>query len=216
MVSALGIGAQVWALGAATVLATSALSFGVYTILLGVAVKVVFYPPAEPARLDERAVIWDDLRTGLTRSIVIALPVNMFSSSLYLLILNVPAYAMVIAFPFVTAWWVCFVCLFTATATVRYVCAKIVFALNSDFSASPREFLEWARQAGLLRVTGEAYQFRHLTFQQWLLDHADTQWPYDRSPGPGRDTLGLGVTARPGPVGGRSSREMLRPGPCFG
>jgi hypothetical protein len=29
--------------------------------------------------------------------------------------------------------------------------------------------LEWARNAGLLRVTGIAYQFRHDTYQQWLV-----------------------------------------------
>jgi hypothetical protein len=32
----------------------------------------------------------------------------------------------------------------------------------------PLQFLEWARNAGLLRVTGIAYQSRHDSYQQWL------------------------------------------------
>ena len=30
------------------------------------------------------------------------------------------------------------------------------------------EFLHWAQQAGLLRVSGIAYQFRHRQLQDWL------------------------------------------------
>ena len=29
-------------------------------------------------------------------------------------------------------------------------------------------FLDWAQQAGLLRVSGVAYQFRHRQLQDWL------------------------------------------------
>ncbi|MGQ4384939.1 NACHT domain-containing protein [Streptomyces sp. SAS_270] len=32
-------------------------------------------------------------------------------------------------------------------------------------------FLDWAHQAGLLRVTGGSYQFRHRELQQWLSNH---------------------------------------------
>jgi hypothetical protein len=30
-------------------------------------------------------------------------------------------------------------------------------------------FLDWAHHAGLLRVAGNSYQFRHIEFQRWLV-----------------------------------------------
>ena len=50
----------------------------------------------------------------------------------------------------------------------RYATASLLFTFNESFPARPVQFLEWARSAGLLRVTGIAYQFRHDTYQQWL------------------------------------------------
>jgi hypothetical protein len=50
----------------------------------------------------------------------------------------------------------------------RYAIASLLFAFTEIFPARPVQFLEWARNAGLLRVTGIAYQFRHDTYQQWL------------------------------------------------
>ncbi len=52
----------------------------------------------------------------------------------------------------------------------RYATASLVFALNDQkvFAQRPAQFLEWARNAGLLRVTGIAYQCRHDSYQQWL------------------------------------------------
>ncbi|MGW1068934.1 hypothetical protein ACWD4F_30995 [Streptomyces aureus] len=34
-------------------------------------------------------------------------------------------------------------------------------------------FLDWACEAGLLRYSGPAYQFRHRELQRWLADHPD-------------------------------------------
>jgi hypothetical protein len=33
-------------------------------------------------------------------------------------------------------------------------------------------FLNWAYKAGLLRLSGSAYQFRHRELQQWLTTHS--------------------------------------------
>ena len=41
-------------------------------------------------------------------------------------------------------------------------------AVVCDYSIRPAQFLEWGRNAGLLRVTGIAYQCRHDSYQQWL------------------------------------------------
>ena len=50
----------------------------------------------------------------------------------------------------------------------RHATASLLFAFTEIFPARPVQFLEWARNAGLLRVTGIAYQCRHDTYQQWL------------------------------------------------
>ena len=47
----------------------------------------------------------------------------------------------------------------TALAPVRF---------HRDLCAPTLQFLEWARNVGLLRVTGIAYQCRHDSYQQWL------------------------------------------------
>jgi hypothetical protein len=41
-------------------------------------------------------------------------------------------------------------------------------------------FLDWAHDAELLRVSGTAYQFRHLQLQDWLISHS--QSADDREP----------------------------------
>ncbi|MBV8348807.1 MAG: hypothetical protein JOZ49_15140 [Mycolicibacterium sp.] len=50
----------------------------------------------------------------------------------------------------------------------RYAIASLLFAFTEIFPARPVQFLEWARNSGLLRVTGIAYQCRHDSYQQWL------------------------------------------------
>ncbi|MFD0361603.1 NACHT domain-containing protein [Nocardia sp. GCM10030253] len=58
-------------------------------------------------------------------------------------------------------WW--------SRASVRYGIARALLIRGSRFTWRPSPFLDWARSSGLLRVTGAAYQFRHQTYQQWLL-----------------------------------------------
>ena len=55
-----------------------------------------------------------------------------------------------------------------AGASGRYAVASLLFGFTGIFPRRPARFLEWARDSGLLRVTGVAYQFRHDTYQQWL------------------------------------------------
>jgi len=56
----------------------------------------------------------------------------------------------------------------TAGASARYAIASVMFRFTRTFPRRPATFLEWARNAGLLRVTGIAYQFRHDTYGEWL------------------------------------------------
>lgn len=53
-------------------------------------------------------------------------------------------------------------------ASGRYASATTIFAFTRQFPSRPADFFEWARSAGLLRVNGPAYQFRHGTYQHWL------------------------------------------------
>ncbi|MFD0338132.1 NACHT domain-containing protein [Streptomyces sp. NPDC127117] len=47
-----------------------------------------------------------------------------------------------------------------------YACWLLINCRRLPFRLS--RFLEWSRAAGLIRVTGAAYQFRHREFQEWL------------------------------------------------
>jgi hypothetical protein len=58
----------------------------------------------------------------------------------------------------------------SAVGTGRYGVGSLVFGLTGIFPRRPARFLEWARDSGLLRVTGVAYQFRHDTYHQWLTE----------------------------------------------
>ncbi|WP_280387774.1 hypothetical protein [Nocardia wallacei] len=58
--------------------------------------------------------------------------------------------------------------LFAGIAAEQYAIALLVFRITGDFPARPERFLNWACEAGLLRVTGMSYQFRHDTYQRWL------------------------------------------------
>ncbi|MGW0252694.1 NACHT domain-containing protein [Nocardia goodfellowii] len=51
----------------------------------------------------------------------------------------------------------------------RFVVAVLVFKLTAEFPARPAVFLAWARRHNLLRVSVNAYQFRHPTYQSWIL-----------------------------------------------
>ena len=60
----------------------------------------------------------------------------------------------------------------SAVVSGRHATASLLFGFTGIFPRRPAQFLEWARNAGLLRVTGIAYQFRHDTYQQWLTEGA--------------------------------------------
>jgi hypothetical protein len=48
------------------------------------------------------------------------------------------------------------------------------------------EFLDWACDAGMMRVSGAAYQFRHRELQQWLA--CRPVFTVDQEDGTGRHT----------------------------
>jgi uncharacterized protein (DUF58 family) len=72
--------------------------------------------------------------------------------------------------------------LMTGVAAERFYLATIVFRFMKAMPHRPAAFLDWARQSGLLRVNGTAYQFRHETYRQWI------QQPHSSEPGPSPST----------------------------
>jgi hypothetical protein len=50
----------------------------------------------------------------------------------------------------------------------RYLFSAMLLALRRDLPRRPAVFLDWAYQAGLMRLSGIAVQFRHREFQTWL------------------------------------------------
>lgn len=51
---------------------------------------------------------------------------------------------------------------------LRYMFAAMLLAHRGDLPRRPAVFLDWAYQAGLMRLSGIAVQFRHREFQTWL------------------------------------------------
>jgi hypothetical protein len=58
----------------------------------------------------------------------------------------------------------------------RYMFATMLLALRGDLPMRPAVFMDWAYQAGLMRLSGIAVQFRHREFQTWL---ANREQPCD-------------------------------------
>ncbi|MEV4156871.1 hypothetical protein AB0J48_28005 [Nocardia salmonicida] len=59
----------------------------------------------------------------------------------------------------------------------RFFLAILLFKITAAFPDRPAIFLDWARDSGLLRVNATAYQFRHQSYQQWLLHLPDAAEP---------------------------------------
>ncbi|MGI5221357.1 NACHT domain-containing protein [Nocardia sp. CA-290969] len=135
--------------------------------VIAIVVRLASQLPHKRPLLDERRAIRDDALVGISLASVIGVFLTLMFTLLYLVVVEASADSL-IRLPPVGLTYILFAALFISPASMRYLCAKLIFALDSTFSRRPGPFLEWARDAGLLRVTGEAYQFRHQTYQQWL------------------------------------------------
>jgi hypothetical protein len=59
--------------------------------------------------------------------------------------------------------------LLVGAMSVQYLCATLLMGVRGCFPRRAAVFLGWAHRAGLLRVTGAVYQFRHDTYRRWLI-----------------------------------------------
>ncbi|WP_424883551.1 NACHT domain-containing protein [Streptomyces sp. SLBN-8D4] len=55
-----------------------------------------------------------------------------------------------------------------------------LLCIRSRLPSQLGTFLNWAYEAGLLRISGVAYQFRHRELQDWLIAHPTPEQPPDR------------------------------------
>ncbi|MEE4597609.1 hypothetical protein V2J94_38005 [Streptomyces sp. DSM 41524] len=60
-------------------------------------------------------------------------------------------------------------------ATVRYRLVLGICAARRRLPLRLARFMDWAHHAGLLRVAGMSYQFRHIEFQKWLAREGSEQ-----------------------------------------
>jgi hypothetical protein len=58
-----------------------------------------------------------------------------------------------------------------SSARTRYNISVLIAASRRSGPIRLGAFMEWAHQAGLMRVSGIAYQFRHRELQEWLASH---------------------------------------------
>ncbi|MDQ3764615.1 MAG: hypothetical protein M3460_24610 [Actinomycetota bacterium] len=67
----------------------------------------------------------------------------------------------------------------------RYAVACLLLARRDELPPRPAAFLDWAYDAGLVRLSGIAVQFRHREFQSWLTTHGKEFKP-PKPPSPSR------------------------------
>lgn len=58
---------------------------------------------------------------------------------------------------------------YLGNASRRYL--ALLVCKGGKLSSRPGRFLDWASEAGLVRLSGAAYQFRHAELQNWLAHH---------------------------------------------
>jgi len=88
---------------------------------------------------------------------------------------------------------------FGGASSARYYLGVVVGALRGTRPLGFNAFLDWCCHAGLLRVSGIAYQFRHRQLQDWLVSRND---PQPEGPRPGDQPTAVHVPAPSAGIGG--------------
>lgn len=88
---------------------------------------------------------------------------------------------------------------FGGASSARYYLGVAVGAFRGTRPAKFSTFLDWCCHAGLLRVSGIAYQFRHRQLQDWLVSLND---PQAGRPRPGHQPAAVHVPAPRAGIGG--------------
>jgi hypothetical protein len=147
---------------------TDGLVYGITDgLLTGLAVGLLFgFMTGLRTTADDRLALGQDARQVIRDDLVAALTVGVMSGLLFGLVQVHTAGLLVSLASGLASGLI--VGLLVGLTAGRHATASLLFALTETFPARPVQFLEWARNAGLLRVTGIAYQCRHDSYQQWL------------------------------------------------
>ncbi|WP_228002159.1 NACHT domain-containing protein [Nocardia australiensis] len=113
--------------------------------------------------VDERQLIYGDTRAAALIGLIFGLVAGLILMPVYSFYTG-PAQGLAAGLAYGTM-----VGLMVGRAAGRFFAATLIFRSTKAFSVRPTVFLDWARRNGLLRVNGTAYQFRHETYRQWLL-----------------------------------------------
>lgn len=124
--------------------------------------------PSGAERRRPQAALRDDLMAATVSAVVIAVPV---------LLVFEAGIGRAVGIPKVDSWGAISIAVTAALAFgplgrhawIRYRLGAALAAAHGRLPLKLNRFFNWATEAGLLRVSGSAYQFRHLELQQWLL-----------------------------------------------
>ncbi|NKY36816.1 NACHT domain-containing protein [Nocardia speluncae] len=118
--------------------------------------------------VDERRLIRGDIQVAVLAGVMACLASGLIIASVHIFMFTVDRglfmRELLLAFGLVLT-----VVFASGRATGRFLTATLIFRCTKAFPNRPTVFLDWARRNGLLRVNGTAYQFRHETYRQWLL-----------------------------------------------
>ncbi|GAB3708473.1 hypothetical protein GCM10027598_12900 [Amycolatopsis oliviviridis] len=113
-------------------------------------------PPGVDEVLSPIRVIKNDLNVAVLGSLLLGA---------YGILYYLPLYGVSVAI-----WFggMCALGRFCCSAFVRYFCAATYGSLRFGLPWAFAKFMDWGRAAGLLRISGAGYQFRHREIKEYL------------------------------------------------
>ncbi|MEU1756764.1 NACHT domain-containing protein [Micromonospora matsumotoense] len=133
--------------------------------VVGVVVAILFGLVMDKVRLDRGLSGGSDLRTAWQNDFILALLCAVLFGTVFPLFLSYPLWAGA-AMGAILGFAGAFV--LSLQAWLRYVIAMTIMKLRGDLPWRLGAFLDWAYLAGLMRISGIGYQFRHRQLREWF------------------------------------------------
>lgn len=121
-----------------------------------------------PQYVRPRDVIRSDGRYGLAVGVIAGLEAYFYAEMSHVLAVGFTS-GLTVNTSFAVTFGIVFG-IVNASAWLHYRVGAAIVAVKGQGPLRPAAFLDWACEAGLMRVSGVAYQFRHRQFQDWLAD----------------------------------------------
>ncbi|MFJ8004041.1 NACHT domain-containing protein [Streptomyces fagopyri] len=134
-----------------------------YGLLFGLAERLNDAQPTDP-----RHPVRDDLAYGLAVGLILALVLGL-SSWLLAKLVGGPSNGLAFTLAFAVLFGMVVGLYWRSGAGRRYL--VFLLCIRGRLPWCLGTFLNWAYEAGLLRISGVAYQFRHRELQDWLAAH---------------------------------------------